>query len=1301
MKTMLNTMTRMTWMQVLVLVLVLTMLALQEPSSSQAKPHAGGMLVTPVYPTSGLEVTVANHAPVAMPYFEWQPVAGATSYRLQISDQIGFNTVQRDITIAYTKYLAVDVGLLRDTTWYWRVKVQNSPNGEGDWPAIPWTFSRNWAKNNAPALLSPGDGATIEFFEDPIFSWTPVIGAAQYVLKIDNDSDCQSPLYTYTTPYTHFTPNVRLPNANYYWCVVPQDPAYRDGQMSPIRQLFVNYARTTTLLEPANNSFPVYTPQFKWTAVKGAYAYQLLYSTDQTFQTNVSVLTVNQTTYTPPSSLPNDRDYYWKVKVIYGNGFLGQDSAVWKFQKRWYHQPLILSPRNNEVVNQQSFTWTPVREAAYYAIEGSIDPGFGSIKWSATTPNTWYWRNEFPADEWNATLYLRVRPYDGNGNPGKDSNSISYRPRSDVALVENVYPRYFYQPPSIASGNYAPPYNIPNSFDYTLDVPTLYWSRTYVPDAQPGSPPTLPEHVEADYYKVEVSTDVNFFTVDWTYITQNLSATPDDSTPFTPTAVSTYYWRVTPYLASGEVLTNSATNQPWAVHFDTSRLISPTATTAPVLLNPPFNEKTMDTLPAFEWQPMQGATRYEFAISSNVDFTKTAYTVRTVYTHHTPKVRLPKGTYFWRVRGLDASGNQVGTWSAGRRFIAAYQTRWVASWPLCTSTILPNTPNTLIATSPESGQATDLTNLYAAQDKDYWYVGFNVSPAVTGTIVYGLYLDGNQMDFATGGSASGASVAPPNRPTITTVDYYRPEYAVYVVYSNTQFITATPKSVALYRWDAVSGAWNPEIKDLLDPLQVGGGFTYSPSIHYAEFKLPKTAIGDAGFSPFVLSPALFSASSNSATTAADTLPDNGQNVAVFNEVKSISDRLSLSLPSDNSVGTSIPLKSMPFIYAEAGNLDWLRGTKLQIARDPIFNNIAEEQLFSCSGCEDFVDVFQHVYTPRKIYEDNTLYWRYTVRHFSTPSVAAPSCPPGEYFSPPNDAHVFVKYGPTPGNLRTEGNYSTPTFRWDDVEGASAYRLQWSPNPDFAVSVFERYTNHNGYTPDNPLVPGKYYWRVRYENNYASDWSISRTLVITLPQATVTQPTPGAIVSSPPTFKWDAVQLPANQPIWGAPYYHLQIATSPTGFGSPLEDVELDTVNWTTNRTYPDGTYYWRLAVRDANHNDGPYTRIYTFTKQYLVPTLVAPLSGARTGDYPEFEWEAVTGATSYRLMVASNPQFSNPVIDANTNNIRFIPTSKLDTGQYYWRVAMIDRDGRQGPFNDATLIVDPYPYRVFAPFVKR
>jgi len=1294
MKNKLEKSARWTWIRAIVI--GLAALALSGAASSQARPNTGVMLVTRVYPTTALEVTVANHPPVAMPYFEWQPVAGATSYRLQIADNIGFSPIQKEVVIPHTKYLATDLSWLRDTTWYWRVRVETSPSGVGDWP-LPetqnqWSFSRNWALNNAPILLSPAAGATIEFFEDPTFSWTPVIGAAGYVIKIDNDFDCQSPIVTYGTPYTHFTPNQRLANANYYWCVLPQDPANRDGQMSEARQLFVNYAQTTTLLEPANNSFPVYTPQFKWTAVKGAYAYQLYYSTDQTFQTNVIGVYVNQPVYTPPASLPNDKDYFWKVRAYYSGGYLGPDSAIWRFQKKWYHKPIVLTPRNNEQTNPPLFTWTPVREAAYYRLDAARDASFVNMYWSITTPNTFYFRTNWAGDEWGKVMYMRVVPIDASGNEGQASLPISYRPVYLTAFPGQQFPRYYYTPPSVPTGNYLPPYNIPTSYDYALSIPTFYWERTFITGSLPGGP-----RVEASRYRLEVDDNPNFTPpISWTYETANLSATPYDAQPFDPIPTTLLYWRVTALDGAGQVLTSTATTEPWAVKIDTGRLMTPTATVSPALLRPPHNDKVMDTLPSFEWQPMSQANivRYQIEITTTDPLVTSTvvYTANTVYTHHTPNVRLPKGTYYWHVRGLDAGNQTIGNWSETRRLFVAYQTRWA-----CVNTaLLPTNPGTLIASDTNNGLGNyELTTLYSAQDKDNWYVGFNHG-TLTGTVTYGLYFDSNQEDETI--PNGGATTAPPGRPAVTTSAYFRPEYAIYLTYNGTRFISET---IALYRWDKSLPVpdWDPQIKNLVDQIQVGGGFTYSDTAKYVELRIPKTAIGDEGFSPFMLGLALFSTASPTTGSAIDTVPSNGHSTTVLTEFKTIADRPTLSLPGDDRLGADSALPYTPDILAETPDIDWLRGYKLQIARDPIFNSIVATFDSECYGCEAFVDIFQYLVTPQNVQEDNTLYWRYFTKHLHQNN-PLPGCGSIVY-GPPSDAHVYEKAGPTPQNLRIEGNYSTPTFRWNDVEGAAAYRLQWSQNPDFSGAVSERGTNHNGFTPENPITPGKYYWRVRQENNingsYASAWSVSTTLVITLPQVSVTQPALGVIVNLPPTFKWSPVLTTS----WGSPYVRLQVATSPTGFSNPFEDLVVDTINWTPNRTYPDGTFYWRAAVRDANGNDGPYTQVYTFTKQYMAPTLIAPLSGGRTGDYPEFEWEAVTGAAYYRLMVATNSQFSPSVIDATTTSIHFIPTSKLNTGSYYWRVAMIDRDGRQGPFNDATLIVDPYPYRVYTPLVRK
>ena len=272
-------------------------------------------------------------------------------------------------------------------------------------------------------------------------------------------------------------------------------------------------------------------------------------------------------------------------------------------------------------------------------------------------------------------------------------------------------------------------------------------------------------------------------------------------------------------------------------HIDLSRLASPVITTSPPLLRPADGEKMMDTLPSFEWLPQQGAVRYRFEIGTTPALTSTVYTTRTIYTHHTPAVRLPKGTYFWRVCGLNGSNVVVGACTEpSRRLIQTYQTRWSLLRGYPTSLLpqpqAPDPAGTQIVTdTDEALGATELTTLYAVQDKDYWYIGFNVNPVLTGTIWYGIYLDADQIN------ASGATAAPAGRPQITAVSYYRPEYALYVLYNSTQFNTTT---IPLYDWNRTIGAWNPP-RNLLDPVQVvGGAFTYSPTLNYVELKIPKT-----------------------------------------------------------------------------------------------------------------------------------------------------------------------------------------------------------------------------------------------------------------------------------------------------------------------------------------------------------------------------------------------------------------------------------------------------------------------------
>ena len=68
------------------------------------------------------------------------------------------------------------------------------------------------------------------------------------------------------------------------------------------------------------------------------------------------------------------------------------------------------------------------------------------------------------------------------------------------------------------------------------------------------------------------------------------------------------------------------------------------------------------------------------------------------------------------------------------------------------------------------------------------------------------------------------------------------------------------------------------------------------------------------------------------------------------------------------------------------------------------------------------------------------------------------------------------------------------------------------------------------------------------------------------------------------------------------------------------------------------------------------------------PELIAPDDGATvTTATPSLLWAAAVGATSYGLMVATDPDFAAPVIDVDVPNLAYTATEPLADGAYYWR----------------------------------
>ena len=1238
-------------------------------------------------------VTVDEAPPLGIPEFAWAAVPGATKYHLQISSSIGFETknVIVDITTPNTTYTPTNYVKFLDTDWYWRVQV-STPAPAGDYSDI-WMFTKLWATpGNAPALGSPNDSTTFAFHDAPVFSWGEVTGAAKYRLEIYSSPGgwASTIFYPATTMATSHQPQDKLPDGIYYWRVVPVDVGDHDGTPSVERSFEIDYSPVLTLLEPDPDvlTHPTFTPTFRWTAVRGAQYYRLQYSTDPSFGSYTQVDTRN-TTYTPTSTLPNDVNYYWRVRVFSGDSITDWTTASQPFNKRWYIKPVLLTPTNNYQDQLfPLFSWTPVPGAARYFVEISQNPGFAPIYDDGFTSNTFYTPQQTYFGGLT-TYYWRVTPYDGSGNKGKVSDTSSYVSYQDSVAPEQVYPLYYY-PPDTYTG--FPGVTTNPHEDRTVPLPIFIWQRIFVPvfHANQGD-------VYADAYRLQVSTDPTFKSVDWSVDTENLTAAPTLDHPFTPLSKTTdYYWRVCALIDGSPA---GPWSQIWRTRFDLSKGLAPTGGTAPALIRPTNGFEYAEETPLLEWFPQSGATSYDVEISADASFSTPVDTATVPYPAYVPTHSLAQrslgdvdfGIYYWRVR---KTGSVL--WSETRRFQISAQSQWKYT------RTLGDTANQLqIGSDPASDVANldyDLTDLQASQSNSAWYFGFHVPSSTVSNVTYALYLD---LDHQ--------SPPPTDLPfydalgySVTTIPAYQPEYAIYVLQEAGVF---TADKVYLYHWNG--SGW-----DTVKIFSSIGGHI-SRSGNYVELEVLDTAINyqDTNGSYAI---SLFSLPAGNSGQPQDSVPSdpNVPGSAPISRFANVTERMNLSMPPNNAgVDASTYASILPFFWDWPILAPW-SGAYMEVRLDAAFTSPV---------VSDYTETSTGAYYAWTSYSwdtdfqgDNTYYWRIRPRYRVTSNLVNGAWSQGWSL----DRQGFI-----PQNLQTSVTFATPTFSWDMVEGAESYDLQVDNDSGFgSPTINVSATKQNSYTSTTALPDGIYYWRVRARRNggVINGWTtpdpecpapghLLGCFDLEKPTPTGLTPPSGAIVGHAPTLCWTplVVNSPATgEPVLAAWEYRLQISKDIT-FSAPSIYESVSTTEqscWTPVRGYADGTYYWRVAMLDGSGNLGNYSNYNSFTKQYPITTLLSPLNGVTIPSIPTFVWTPVNGAAKYRLDVSLNLQFSAMIESIVTVNTRYTPTIVYATNKkYYWRVAIVDANNpaNTGPFTDATIILDPFPFKVYLPLANK
>ena len=235
--------------------------------------------------------------------------------------------------------------------------------------------------------------------------------------------------------------------------------------------------------------------------------------------------------------------------------------------------------------------------------------------------------------------------------------------------------------------------------------------------------------------------------------------------------------------------------------------------------------------------------------------------------------------------------------------------------------------------------------------------------------------------------------------------------------------------------------------------------------------------------------------------------------------------------------------------------------------------------------------------------------------------------------------------------------STPTIEWTNITGVT-FNLQvesanntppFDAGNTFVVNTTGLVTNQ--FTVPNNLPTGIYRARVQSQSALGlSEWSPTYTFTVGVMSVTG----PAITGDTTPTVTWTPVAGATGYEIWinrEAPTFEAEVVR--------IADLPGDMNTFTLLDDIVPGTY--TIWVR-AQHTNGVGDWSAPFTMEVQAPTLLTP-GDPTIDETPIFSWNAIEGATSYKLWVN---QVNGParVIYEDVVGTSFEPTVRMPQGDY-------------------------------------
>ena len=255
----------------------------------------------------------------------------------------------------------------------------------------------------------------------------------------------------------------------------------------------------------------------------------------------------------------------------------------------------------------------------------------------------------------------------------------------------------------------------------------------------------------------------------------------------------------------------------------------------------------------------------------------------------------------------------------------------------------------------------------------------------------------------------------------------------------------------------------------------------------------------------------------------------------------------------------------------------------------------------------------------------------------------------------------------------------PVFSWSLIKDASLYRVDIATDLAFHNIIDQEWTIDGALTlskplPDNQTGTG-YFWRVVWgqgsptthtlmvDENAVPVGTFRKQTRFTLGQGAATA------VTQPPLLSW--------APVVGASTYDIEISRDPqflvsslAGTGGSLFGLGLIPTNLNNSPRLADGTWFWRVRVKDASNVGQSWSQVSSFALVTDSPDPKLPADDATVSGSPLLTWTPVQTACGYDVQIGSQPTLTDAgAVFATAQTAYALKGSDVPAaGRWYWRV---------------------------------